>query len=149
MAKKIVAREKKREWKLANMFFEGIACVVVFLTLLVDMISIVGIEKITQIASIISAILVLVCCYFNYKWVMNHFTNKPLLDAIFNFWTLLGILNFVTEKLVYSHVDYSKDWGTRVLAIILVLVFLIAGIVRTVIIVKKREWTYKVDVDEG
>ena len=149
MAKKIVDREKKREWKLVNMFFEGIACVVVFLTLLVDMISIVGIEKITQIASIISAILVLVCCYFHYKWVMKHFDNKPLLDAIFNFWTVLGILNFVTEKLVYSHVDYSKDWGTRVLAIILVLVFLIAGIVRTVIIVKKREWTYKVDVDEG
>lgn len=149
MAKKIVDREKKREWKRVNMFFEGIACVVVFLTMLVDLISIFGVEKITKTASVVSAILVLVCCFFNYKWVMKHFDNKPLLDDIFNAWTVMGIFNFVTEKLVYSFADYSKDWESRGVAIFLVSIFLICGIACTVIIVKKREWKYKVDVDEG
>lgn len=149
MAKKTVDREKRREWKTANMFFEGIASVIVFLTILVDMISILGSEKITQIASIISAILVLACCFFNYKWVMKHFNNKPLLDAIFNFWTGMGIFTFVVEKLVYTFIDYSKNWVSRVVAILLVLVFLIAGIIRTVIIVLKKEWTYMIEADEG
>ena len=149
MAKKIVDREKKRDWKRVNMFFEGIACVVVFLTILVDLISIFGVEKITQIASVISAILVLTCCFFNYKWVMKHFDNKPLLDDIFNSWTVIGILNYVTEKLIYNFVDYSKDVISRAIAIFIFSLLLICGIVCTVNISNKPEWKYKVDVDEG
>lgn len=147
MSHKLINKEKKYYWKLSNLFIDGIACLVVLFSVIIDLISvIIKSDTVTCAISIIAAIFIGASLFMDYKKVFKNVSNKELLSDIMGAWTTMGIFVFIVEKGFLSLLSYSNDWITIITAIVLLVIFLFGGVWSTIVIVKKPEWKYRVDV---
>lgn len=144
---KLVNKEKKRDWKLINEYHNGVACLVVFFTVLIDLASVSKIVILEKILLVLAIITIAFCLFFSdkYKQILEHYPNKELLSEIINAWTLIGIFVFLVEKIFLQLFDISKFLSEIIPAIILFVAFLAGGILSTIAIMKKPAWKYYVD----
>ena len=136
---KLVDKEKKRDWKLINEYHNGVACLVVLFTVLIDLSSVLEIVILEKILLVLAIITVAFCLFYSkkYKQILEHFPNKELLSDIINAWTVFGILVFIVEKSFLQLLDMS-DVFEIITAIIVFVIILAGGIISTVLIMKKR-----------
>lgn len=144
---KLVNKEKKRDWKLINEYHNGVACLVVFFTVFIDLALVLEIVILEKILLVLAVITVTFClfCSNKYKQILDHFPNKELLSDIINAWTFFGILIFIVEKIFLQLFDVSNYIFEIITVIILFVILLAGGMFSTILIVRKKEWKYHVD----
>ena len=144
---KLVDKEKKRDWKLINEYHNGVACLVVIFTVLIDLASVLKNVIVERIMLVLAIITVMFFLFQSdkYKKILEHFPNKELLSDIINAWTFFGICAFIAEKLFLQLLDISGHLCEIIIVIILFISFLAGGIASTVVIMKKPGWNHNVD----
>ena len=101
---KLVDKKKKRDWKLINEYHNGVACLVVLFTVLIDLSSVLEIVILEKILLVLAIITVTICLFHSkkYKQILEHFPNKELLSDIINAWTFFGIVSVKSSAFLDS-----------------------------------------------
>lgn len=153
--KRIVNQAYKRNWKLVNLYYSGVAGIAVIFQVINDLLSIYNIDSLKRIMFFIEIIVLLICLLngSSFQKRMDSILNKEILSDIFNSLTQLGILVLLVEKTflelpvmlpcVYNSISVDCY---KIIATILLIVFVAICVIIIVIKIQKKSWMYRVDL---